>query len=107
MRTVTEREGDFRIRRDAAVPRMLVLDLAEGRVAGRLVKRSPHFETRIVGDHVVKRSVPGGLFDRLKRSLLPSRARRPWDAAVHLAEHGAPVPAPIAFVERIAHGVVI
>lgn len=107
MRTVTEREGDFRIRRDAAVPRMLVLDLAEGRDAGRLIKRSPHFETRIVGDHVVKRSVRGGPFDRLKRSLLPGRARRPWDAAVHLAEHGAPVPAPIAFVERIAHGVVI
>lgn len=107
MRTVTERQGDLRICRDADVPQALVLDLAERRDAGRLVKRSPHFETRIVGDHVVKRSVRGGLYDRLKRSLLPSRARRPWDAAAHLAEHGAPVPAPIAFVERIARGVVI
>lgn len=107
MRTVIERQGDLRIRRDAAVPTAVVEALAEGRDEGRLIKRSPHFETRIVGGHVVKRSVRGGLIDRLKRSLLPSRARRPWDAAAHLAEHGAPVPAPIAFVERIAHGVVI
>ncbi len=74
---------------------------------GEPIKISPKVEVRRVGDYVIKESTFAGGGGPLKHTFQRSRYRRAWFAAHHLRKNGVLVPAPLAFVERGALGVVL
>jgi tRNA A-37 threonylcarbamoyl transferase component Bud32 len=73
---------------------------------GVLLKKSDKFRTRRVGDWVVKETTARGLIPTLKLTLLRKRYRRAWEAARFLQSQGIHVPAPIAYAEGGAFGIV-
>lgn len=101
---VTERHGEYLIRRFADVPLEQVLDAL--RLVGLPLKTSRKSVTRRVGGWVVKES-RRVLPVVLKHVFHPNRYRAGWRAALHLRAHGILVPRPRAFAECRRAGLVI
>ena len=101
---VEERLRWTRVQRRADTSLDSILDALRG--PGDLIKASRKSMTRRVGNWAVKSSrVEGGL-GVLKHTLLRSRYRQAWRAALHLSRHGVGVPEPIAFVEYGCVGII-
>ncbi len=73
---------------------------------GDILKESDKFRTRRVGRYVIKESNAHGVMQILKATFLRKRYRRAWDAANYLQCRGILVPAPIAYAESGAFGIV-
>jgi hypothetical protein len=77
------------------------------RQEGDVIKRSNKSVTVRVGEWVVKKTLIQGGLGPVKRSILRDRYRRPWKAALYLAEHHVLVPAPIAWMETSFCGLIL
>ena len=73
---------------------------------GEVLKRTPKTITKRVGDWVVKSSRYNFGLGPLARTTLRARYRRGWQASLRLRQRGVDAPAPRAFIERGACGVI-
>ena len=76
------------------------------RSEGEVLKRTPKTITKRVGDWVVKSSRYNFGLGPLARTTLRARYRRGWQASLRLRQRGVDAPAPRAFIERGACGVI-
>lgn len=74
---------------------------------GKVLKSSPHSETRLVDSWVVKASRRNSIIGAVKHAAERRRYRHAWIAARHLESHGVAVPTPRAFVEFNRYGLTL
>jgi Lipopolysaccharide kinase (Kdo/WaaP) family len=101
---VVDRLPWARVHRRTDTPLDSVLELLSA--PSQTMKTSRKSVTRRVGDLVVKASRFEGGLGVLKHTVLRSRYRQAWRAALHLSQHGVGVATPIAFVEYGRFGII-